>query len=109
MTLLNIFVAGNTFCTRLTTGGADCWGNGFQGELGNGSTNSTVLTPVKVSGAGGSGHLAGVTAITGSQGDGNFCAVLGSGKADCWGFGNDGELGNGAGITSDVPVAVRLP
>ena len=103
------FVAGNTFCARLTTGGADCWGNGGQGELGDGSTNFTVLTPVKVSGAGGSGHLAGVTAITGSQGDGNFCAVLASGKADCWGFGNDGELGNGAGINSDVPVAVRLP
>jgi alpha-tubulin suppressor-like RCC1 family protein len=99
----------NSFCARLATGGVDCWGNGFQGELGNGSTNSTVLTPVKVSGAGGSGHLAGVTAIAGSQGDGNFCAVLGSGKADCWGFGNDGELGNGAGISSDVPVAVRLP
>jgi alpha-tubulin suppressor-like RCC1 family protein len=46
-------------------------------------------------------------------GDGNYCAVLTSGGVDCWGYGEDGELGNGTyyaqsqNYGSATPVAVE--
>jgi hypothetical protein len=36
----------------------------------------------------------------------DFCARLSTSHVDCWGFGGDGELGNGTFADSDVPVAV---
>lgn len=98
-----------TYCAVLTSGRVDCWGDGYDGQLGNGtyggsSGDSTV--PVKVKGLGGSATLTGVVTVRGSLGDGNFCAIVKSGKVDCWGYGEYGELGNGAAVDSDVPVAV---
>ena len=40
-------------------------------------------------------------------GNGGFCAVRTSGSVDCWGYGNDGELGNGSDVNSAFPVAVE--
>ena len=41
--------------------------------------------------------------ITGYYG---YCALLLTSHVDCWGYGCDGELGNGTTTGSDVPVAV---
>ena len=41
-----------------------------------------------------------------SMGDWHTCALLGDGTVKCWGFGEDGELGNGAAASSSVPVPV---
>jgi alpha-tubulin suppressor-like RCC1 family protein len=101
-----------TYCAVLTSGGADCWGDGGEGELGNGTyggTSGGSTIPVKVKGAGGSGTLAGVVTVRGSLDGANFCAIVQSGGVDCWGYGQDGELGNGAASNSDVPVAVAFP
>ena len=93
----------------------DCWGYGRDGDLGNGtfykSGNDGSAIPVAVKGLGGVGSLAGVAALTGGSGSG-YCAHLTSGKVDCWGYGYNGQLGNGtfytAGVTgSAVPVAVK--
>ena len=88
-----------SFCARLSTGHADCWGyNGF-GELGNGTTVTFTL-PVAVK------NLSTATAVSGGQ-DG-FCARLSTSHLDCWGYGGSGDLGNGTfNNDSDVPVAVR--
>ncbi|MGO8674134.1 MAG: choice-of-anchor tandem repeat GloVer-containing protein, partial [Capsulimonadaceae bacterium] len=73
------------------------WGDNSDGQLGNGTTTSS-LVPVQVSG------LAGVTSI--AMG-GNFCLVLRSdGTVWAWGWNNYGELGNGTTTQSDVPVQV---
>ena len=68
----------------------DCWGNGYYGELGNGTFYNTSSpfgssTPVEVEGVGGSGTLTGVTNLV-SHSDG-YCALLVSGGVDCWGYG----------------------
>ena len=102
-------VGGADYCAVLTSGGADCWGGGNLGTLGNG-TFSSATTPVQVEGVGGTGTLSGVSTLTS---DGNsFCAVLTSGGVDCWGYGGDGDLGDGQFYTtgnegSDVPVVVK--
>ena len=54
---------------------------------------------------GGTGTLSGVASLT--TGDGGYCALLTSGRVDCWGYNNGGgELGNGTITSSNVPVAV---
>ena len=100
---------GNGSCVVLATGRAACWGNGTAGQLGNGSYTSPpngAAAPVTVKGVGGTGVLVGVKSLTGS------CALLTSGQVDCWGYGGDGQLGNGTFYTANpfgsaVPVSVK--
>jgi hypothetical protein len=85
------------YCALLTSGGVDCWGNGFRGELGDGNYYTTgnegSATPVEVVGVGGTGTLTGVSSLI-SDGSG-YCALLTSSAVDCWGDGFRGELGDG--------------
>ena len=89
-----------TFCARLGSGGVDCWGPEYFGELGDGSgTESTTCqeascspTPVVVLDA--SGSLSGVTDLQ-ADNEQTFCAALNSGGVDCWGSGYDSNTGNG--------------
>ena len=105
---------GYSFCALLTSGSVDCWGSGLYGQLGNGVFYTTgtegSAVPVTVVGLSGTGTLSGVKALN-NEGGYSFCAVLTTELADCWGFGADGELGNGNAYTtgtegSAVPVAV---
>ena len=111
---------GTGYCAALTSGGADCWGYGYDGELGNGTFYTAgddgSATPVQVQGVGGVGTLTDVAALTGGGADGLYgfyCAVLTSGGVDCWGYGYDGELGDGVFHTtgghfgSATPVQVQ--
>lgn len=85
-----------------STGNAYAWGNNFYGGLGN---NSTVYasSPVSVVGGrsfrqifvGGGASIYTAYAIEGS-----------TGNAYCWGYGNNGQLGNGAGANSSSPTSV---
>ena len=98
-----------TFCAVLTSGGVDCWGYGYDGELGNGTVgnlaNNGSAVPVAVEGVGGSGLLSGVSSLTRTTR--GFCAILTSGGVDCWGTEANGQLGNGSsGGQTDVPTAV---
>jgi hypothetical protein len=89
------------FCSVLSSGGVDCWGD----TLGNGTENESA-TPVQVVGINGVGTLSGVKSLASMQF--SFCAVLNSGGVDCWGEDTFGELGNGTvGTTSYVPVQVE--
>jgi alpha-tubulin suppressor-like RCC1 family protein len=94
----------NSVCAVLTSGGVDCWGSGYLGQLGNGAT-TTKATPVHVGGVGGTGTLSGVTSLT--DGFDFYCALLTSGGVDCWGRGDEGELGDGSFSGSDTPVQVK--
>ena len=104
------------YCALLTSGAVDCWGNGFYGQLGNGSYYRTgkqgSATPVSVEGVGKIGTLMGVTSLIGDGTVGSYCALLTSGGVDCWGYGGADELGNGKSYDgprygSATPVAVK--
>jgi alpha-tubulin suppressor-like RCC1 family protein len=91
--------AGDAYTCALTAaGGAKCWGNNADGQLGDGSIDHR-LTPVEVSGL-----VSGVSAISAD----NFhtCAVTASGGAKCWGDNRDGQLGDGTTTPRFTPTSV---
>lgn len=73
-------------CALLAGGSVKCWGNNEVGQLGNGSTTSSVI-PVTVSGVG--------NAIAIAAGQYHTCVVLSSGAVKCWGYNGLGNLGDG--------------
>ena len=91
--------AGRGYTCALTTGGgAWCWGDNDDGQLGNGS-NTDSNVPVKVSGLD-----SGISAI--SAGNLHTCALTTGGGVRCWGYNHNGGLGNGSNTDSNVPVEV---
>ena len=79
-------------CALLTTGRVRCWGYGYLGTLGYGSTDNIGddETPA-VAGDVNIGDLA----IDIAAGHAHTCALLQTGAVRCWGRGSDGELGYG--------------
>ncbi len=100
-------------CAILSTGAAKCWGENFNGQLGDDSTDDSnlpaavVQTPADTSDS--DKHTSavlldsGVTAI--SAGGGHTCAIH-NGAAKCWGNNGQGRLGDGSDTESNIPVAV---
>lgn len=87
------------FACAVHSGAAKCWGNNASGQLGDGTTTSS-LVPVTVSGL-----SSGVISI--ATGSDHACAVLGvTGTIKCWGANNLGQLGDGTTNNSLVPVLV---
>jgi alpha-tubulin suppressor-like RCC1 family protein len=78
-------------------------GDNSAGDLGDGSTRGST-TPVKVAGLDGSL----VTELVASFA--NSGALLSNGEYFDWGYDGHGQLGDGQfGVSSDVPVRVKLP
>ena len=78
-------------------------GNGF-GQLGDGiSTDSPVPVAVDMTGV-----LAGKTVVAIGAGHSHSLALTSDGKIYAWGNNQNGQLGNGTGVSSAVPVAVSM-
>lgn len=75
-------------CVVTGQGGVKCWGDNRKGQLGDGTTVMR-LTPVDVSGLG-----RGISAV--AAGVWHTCALTTSGGVRCWGFNDDGQLGDGS-------------
>jgi len=81
-------------CAILDTGQVRCWGNGANGRLGYGNTNSIGDNETP----GGFGPVdlgTGRTAVAISAGNSHTCAILDTGQVRCWGNGANGRLGYG--------------
>jgi alpha-tubulin suppressor-like RCC1 family protein len=84
-------------CSLISGGTVKCWGNNYQGQLGDG-TKAYKTTPVTVSG------LTGVTQV--STGSGHSCALISGGTVKCWGYNSQGQLGDGTTVNKPTPVTV---
>jgi alpha-tubulin suppressor-like RCC1 family protein len=102
-------VDGEGYCALLNSSQVDCWGFGQAGGLGDGMFADSAV-PVQVQDVAGDGGA--LSGVAGLASDGlTVCAVLTSGQVDCWGYGPNGELGNGQFYTvspfgSAAPVGV---
>ncbi len=83
-------------CAILDNGSVSCWGKGESGQLGNGGISNTS-TPTLVSSLG-----IGRTAVAISAGDTHTCAILDNGEVSCWGYGSNGQLGDGRSSTTQT-------
>lgn len=91
--------AGDYHTCALVNGGVQCWGYNYSGALGTGTDfNGLVLVPAQVSGL-----TSGAEAV--AAGRYHTCAIV-SGGVQCWGYGYDGEIGNGSATYSPVPAQV---
>ena len=88
-------------CAVLNTGAVNCWGYNFNGRLGNGNTNYSSA-PVAVDPF----TDVSATAVSITAGNSHTCAVLNTGAVNCWGYNDDGQLGNNTNTSSSAPVAV---
>jgi alpha-tubulin suppressor-like RCC1 family protein len=84
-------------CVRVPGGAAKCWGNNSDGQLGNGTTDSSV-TPVAVSGLTGARVLA--------AGWFHTCAIVDGAAAKCWGDNSWGQVGDSTNNDRYTPVPV---
>ncbi len=87
-------------CGVTTTGALYCWGFNANGELGDGTTTNRTA-PVQVASSGTAPLIFTVV----SPGDTHTCGLTVANAVYCWGYGTDGELGNGARANHLTPVA----
>jgi alpha-tubulin suppressor-like RCC1 family protein len=98
--------AGDSHSLALCSDGTlAAWGLNADGELGEGTTNDS-LVPVAVNTASGVSALNGKRVVAITAGGRHSLALCSDGTVAAWGFNGSGELGNNTTNTSLVPVAV---
>ncbi|HUG28078.1 MAG TPA: hypothetical protein VMK53_07240 [Gemmatimonadales bacterium] len=85
-------------CGITNSGATYCWGVNLAGQLGDGTGVDQRDTPALVAG--------GNVFVRVASGGDHTCALEANGTAWCWGDNIYGQLGNGGGAGSNVPVAV---
>ncbi len=89
-------------CGVTTTGLGSCWGRDDWGQLGDGGATTDSSVPVPVA------TPDGVSWASVSAGSRHTCAVTTTGLGYCWGWDEDGQLGDGTAtaepVTAPVPV-----
>jgi len=95
--------AGADHTCAIVNGTAECWGNSGDGEVGTGVTGVGYTVPQVVTFT----TLSTPPTVTDIVGGGYFvCALDTVPTVWCWGQGTSGQLGNGALVSSAVPVSV---
>ena len=90
-------------CVLTSAGGSKCWGDNAYGQLGDG-TKTGSATPVNVLVVPEGSALSGLSAI--SAGGFHTCVLTAAGGAQCWGFNDNGQLGDSSFTGSTTPVKV---
>jgi alpha-tubulin suppressor-like RCC1 family protein len=88
-------------CALLENKSVQCWGDNFNGQIGNGSTNDEIFSPQTVSGIN--------SAIAIAANRDTTCAILEDKSTQCWGNNANGQLGNrdSALLASNIPVVTQ--
>jgi hypothetical protein len=84
-------------CARTSSGLAFCWGQNFQGQLGDGTTENRARA-VPVAG--------GLTFAELHAGGAQTCGRTATGEQYCWGLNQSGQLGDGTRMSRSTPTLV---
>lgn len=88
--------AGSTYmCALMATGEAACWGENYNGQLGNRLAIQNIA-PVMVNGV--------FMAVGVAIGYGHSCILIADGTVKCWGENSEGQLGDGSRIARSTPI-----
>jgi len=97
---IELLTGGMHSCARNASNELWCWGENFNGQLGDGSSRTFRPTPVKV-----------YTSATVALGRWHTCAVDPDSTISCWGWGSHGRIGIGTGegfSAIDQPLPVKV-
>ena len=87
-------------CAIVSGGSVKCWGDSYEGKLGNGASGFTVNQPITVLNLG-------LPAIDLSLGNSHGCAILNDGSMKCWGYSSSAQLWDGINSENFIPTAVQ--
>ena len=97
--------SGNFFtCALKSDGTVNCWGSSYVGQLGDGTFTSKNYPVGVISGQGSSDPLRDIVQV--SLGSEHACALKSDGTVNCWGYGDNGRLGDGTVVGKTYPVEV---
>jgi alpha-tubulin suppressor-like RCC1 family protein len=85
-------------CALTTSGAVKCWGDNFDGQVGDGTAGGIRTSPVTVSGL-----TSGVIALSVGMWRHN-CVVTAAGNVKCWGNNDFSQIGDGTGGTGDIGI-----
>ena len=91
-------------CVLKSDGTVNCWGDGSNGQLGNGLNVNKNYPVGVISGQGSSNPLKDIVQV--SSGSYHNCVLKSDGTVNCWGYGGNGQLGNGLNVNKNYPVGV---
>ncbi len=94
--VVQVASGGDFSCALDMDGVVKCWGNGNEGELGDGTLQ---VRPVV-------GTSLATNIATLASGDDHVCGITTAGTIKCWGRGSSGELGTGLQTSSGVPFEI---
>jgi alpha-tubulin suppressor-like RCC1 family protein len=92
-------------CAVSREGLAYCWGNGSDGQLGNGTTTLDAKVPLAVLAPRDNSEPLRFSSI--AAGGSFSCGLTSDGRVFCWGLGDNGRLGNISSSGSSLPLAVK--
>ncbi len=98
--IVAIAAGSNHTCAVTAAGAVKCWGENSTGELGIGAVSLPWTTPVDVSGL-----SSGATTLIASW-ERHTCVSLRGGLLRCWGYNNEGQLGDGSTTNRPAPIDV---
>ena len=91
-------------CALKSDGTVNCWGNGDDGRLGDGTVDGKTYPVGVISGQDSSNPLNSIVQV--SSGSAHTCALKSDGTVNCWGSGSYGQLGDGTVVGKTYPVVV---
>lgn len=90
----DVIAVGVSHTCGIASGELYCWGDNYNGKIGNGSGSSgSVTSPIKIGASTTWQHV--------SLGLSHTCGID-AGKLYCWGEDSYGQLGNGSGSSADI-------
>jgi alpha-tubulin suppressor-like RCC1 family protein len=102
--VVQISAGDNHTCALLVNGFVRCWGLGSSGQLGYGNFNPIGDNELPTAPAAGDVSTGGKVLQVAAGGN-HTCVLLATGDVKCWGYGANGQLGNGSSSNVHTPPA----